>query len=103
MLKENIHIRHILNHPNGEYKIPGTRYRADGYCEETNTIYEFHGDCWHGNPEIYAPDDYLNFYRPDTPASVLYQETIEKEKYIQDQGYNLIVIWRSNYLQSLQK
>ena len=40
----------------GELRIPivGNSYiLADGWCEETNTIFEFHGDYWHGNPDIY--------------------------------------------------
>ena len=36
-----IHIQHALN--GGEVKIPGTKYKADGFCRETNTVYEFHG------------------------------------------------------------
>jgi predicted nucleic-acid-binding Zn-ribbon protein len=51
----NINIKHYLN--DGEFLIPITRYKADGYCKENNTIYEFHGDFWHGNPEIYKQDE----------------------------------------------
>ena len=36
----------------GEYYIPNSKYKADGYCKENNTIYEFLGDFWHGNPLI---------------------------------------------------
>lgn len=39
-----IHIRHALN--GGEYRIPGTKYRCDGFLEKPNgkgTIYEFYG------------------------------------------------------------
>ena len=32
-------IQHALN--GGEYKIHNSMYKADGYCKETNTIYEF--------------------------------------------------------------
>ncbi len=27
----------------GEYKIPNTLWKVDGYCHATNTVYEFHG------------------------------------------------------------
>lgn len=40
---KSLNIRHALNHPQGEYKIPGTLYKADGYCEKTRTIFFFHG------------------------------------------------------------
>ena len=56
--KDNITIQHALNY--GEYKIPNTRLKADGYCKETNTIYEFHGDYWHGNPLINISNGKIN-------------------------------------------
>jgi hypothetical protein len=40
-------------HENGEYNIPNTNYKADGYDKKTKTIYEFHGDFWHGNPDVF--------------------------------------------------
>jgi hypothetical protein len=48
-VEHNIKIQHAEN--GGEYHIPGTRWKADGYCEELHTIYEYHGDYWHGNPK----------------------------------------------------
>lgn len=47
----NIYIQHAEN--SNEYVIPNTKYKADGYCKETNTIYEYHGSYWHGDPNIY--------------------------------------------------
>lgn len=37
--KENIFIHHALN-GTGEVKIEGTS--VDGFCQETNTVYQFH-------------------------------------------------------------
>ena len=39
--KDKIKIEHALN--GGEFKIPGTNYRCDGYDRSNNTIYEFYG------------------------------------------------------------
>jgi uncharacterized OB-fold protein len=47
MTKENIYIEHAMNA--GEYRIPNTRFRADGYCKDNNTVYEFHGTIYHGD------------------------------------------------------
>ncbi|MCK9369719.1 hypothetical protein M0R04_07405 [Candidatus Dojkabacteria bacterium] len=71
------------------------RSRADGYCTKTNTIYEFHGDYWHGNPSIYAP----NFYNKITKTNMgeLYQNTIDRENKIKELGYNLVVMWESDW------
>jgi hypothetical protein len=35
--------------------INGKKYRVDAFSPVTNTIYEFYGDFWHGNPEVYDP------------------------------------------------
>lgn len=93
MKKEGIHIRHALN--GGEYKIPGTRYKADGYCEETNTIYEFYGDYWHGNPEVY--DSTAMNKVIGKPMGELYQKTIKRETQLILLGYNIIVTWENNW------
>lgn len=94
MKRDGIYIQHILNE--GEYKIPETRYRADGYCRETNTIYEFHGDRFHGNPKLFTSEELCHPYN-DTTAGELYQNTIERETQIKELGYNLVVMWENDY------
>jgi hypothetical protein len=54
-LLRNTQIKHAEN--GGEYKIPNTSYSLDGYDAKNNTVYEFHGDFWHGNPKKYKPDE----------------------------------------------
>jgi hypothetical protein len=89
----NTYIQHIMNE--GEFKIPTTRYRADGYCEETNTVYEFHGDYFHGNPKIYKPEE-LNTLC-NTTHGKLYESTVKKEEKIKKLGFNLVIIWESDW------
>jgi hypothetical protein len=78
-----------------EFIIPNTKLKADGYCVETNTIYEFHGDYWHGNPNIYCS----NQFNKTTKCTFgeLYQITINKEQKIRDKGFNLITIWENDW------
>lgn len=78
-----------------EYHIPNTRYHADGYCPDTNTIFEFHGDYWHGNPTIYAP----TVYNSSTQCTMgeLYQKTQEKKKRCIELGYNYVEIWENRW------
>ncbi|MGI0075991.1 MAG: DUF7487 domain-containing protein [Nitrosopumilaceae archaeon] len=90
MKKENVFIQHALNI--GEYRIPGTRLHVDGYCRETNTIYEFYGDYYHGNPNIFE-SDYMTFMYKT--ADELYQKTIKRENRIKTLGYNLVAIWET--------
>ena len=88
----NINIEHGEN--GTEYSIPTTRYRADGFCKETNTIYEFHGDIWHGNPKKYNPHN-ISFF--GTTYGELYKKTIERESKIKELGYHLVVMWEGEW------
>lgn len=93
--KDNINIQHAEN--GGEYKICGSgyNYRVDGYCKNTNTIYEFHGSYYHGDPVIY---DYDNFNKlQNIKMGELYDKTIERENKIKELGYNLVVIWEREW------
>lgn len=90
---ENITIQHANNI--GEYTIPKTRIRVDGYCKQTNTIYEFHGDIFHGNPLIFEPDEKCHPWSELT-AGELYARTIRRDKTIESYGYNLIVKWEND-------
>ena len=71
------------------------KYIVDGYDPETNTIYEFNGDFWHGNPNKYKKDD-INPICGKTFGYLL-QKTIEKEKKLKELGYNIVSIWESEY------
>jgi hypothetical protein len=79
----------------GEFQIPNTKYKADGYCKENNTIYEFHGDYWHGNPNVFNPND-LNTIVGKTYKE-LYENTLKREQEIKDLGFNLEIIWENDW------
>jgi hypothetical protein len=95
MNQYNIHIQHAKN--GGEFAIPTTKFRADGYCKETNTIYEFYGDKFHGNPQIYGPNEYCHPFLLDITANELYTKTMERENTIINLGYNIIRIWEQEW------
>lgn len=71
------------------------KYIVDGYDPITNTIYEFNGDYWHGNPKLYKEYD-MNKSCKKTFGE-LYENTISKEKELISLGYNVISIWESDY------
>jgi hypothetical protein len=87
-----INIRHAEN--GGEYRILTTIYKADGYCEETNTIYEFHGTIYHGDRRVCPPSNF-NYFGKN--YGELYQKTLEREQQIRDLGYNLVVMWELDW------
>ena len=89
----NIHIIHSLN--GGEFVIPNTKFKADGYCKETNTIYEYHGDYWHGNPNRFDKDKINK--TTDCTFGELYKNTLEREQIIKELGYNLVIMWENDW------
>jgi len=88
---ENIVIQHACK-AEGEFKIQGIG-KVDGYCKENNTVYEYHGDYWHGNPIIYDPNE----INPTNKISYgeLYNKTILRDESIKKLGFNLIVKWET--------
>lgn len=76
--------------------IDGRKIQADGYDPETNTIYEFNGDFWHGNPDVYKDMDAINKVTKTTFCE-LYEKTLRKRDLILNAGYNLVEIWENDW------
>ena len=95
--ERGIQIRHA--EARGEYRIEtkSSYILLDGYCEETHTAFEFHGDLFHGNPKLFEEDEYCNPYDKTKTAGELYQLTKEREAAIVSLGFNLEVIWESDW------
>ena len=70
-------------------------YKVDGFDKDTNTIYEFLGDYWHGN--FYRFDkDYINKKNKKTMAS-LNDEIFKRFDIFKKAGYNVQYIWESDF------
>lgn len=78
-----------------EFSIPNTKYKVDGFDVTTNTVYEFLGDFWHGNLEVYPAED----INPVTGITFeeLFIKTAKRFKVLEDLGYNIVSIWESEY------
>lgn len=88
-----------LNNSNiiSEYKIPHKSKRAvDGYDPTTNTIYQFHGRYYHGEPRLYNSTD-INKKIGKTYGE-LYNDTLVKDQQLRDWGYNLVIMWEYDWL-----
>ncbi len=82
-----------------EYRIPeNPRLTADGFSPETNTIYLFHGDYWHGNPAIYDHNT-INAHNKKS-FGALFERTIAIEKELISYGYGLHRIWESEWVKA---
>ena len=97
----NLKIQSAL-HGGGEKKIGS--YKVSGFCQELNTVFEFYGDYWHAHPDLFlmrmlnSPtrkhDD-----KDNTPFTVkeIRDYHCQCLQYIQDRGYNVEIIWESNW------
>jgi hypothetical protein len=68
---------------------------ADGYDPETNTVYEFWGDFWHGNLSVHLAED-IN-PRNKLSFGELNKLTQEKILKYKQNGYNLIEMWENDF------
>jgi hypothetical protein len=88
-----------LNISNLEREYPiainGKKYSVDGYSKETNTVYEFLGDFWHGNPARFNPKD-INL-RSKKSYGQLHKETFERIAILESAGYNVVYIWEKDF------
>ena len=88
------HIQHAGN--GGEFLVPGSRFKADGYCAAENTILEFYGNLWHSSRLFFNPSEPHPFIKNKTHGEV-YQKTINRLKWIRQQGYTVEVIWEQRF------
>jgi len=72
-------------------------YVVDGYDPVTKTVYEFHGDYWHGNPEVYETND-INEVR-QTSFGELYQRTQNKKNAFLQAGFRYVEMWELEWKQ----
>jgi hypothetical protein len=78
-----------------KFKINGVKIKPDAYDPATNTIYEFYGDFYHGNPKRFNATD-MNPLNHKSYGE-LFSKTLDKELLIKLAGYNLVTIWESDW------
>lgn len=71
------------------------QYAMDGYDNKTNTIYEYLGDYWHGNPIKFKSFD-LNKIAKLT-FKELYDKTFKRLDLFKSLGYNIKYIWENDW------
>ena len=75
--------------------ISGKRYQVDAYDLTTNTVYEFNGDFWHGNPQKYNQNTLNEII--GVSFGELFQNTQSKLRELIENGYNVVSIWESDF------
>ena len=84
MKTNNVNIRHAEN--GGELRIGN--YSVDGFDEENDTVYEFHGCYWHGHS---CGSNY---------NKQKWNKTLERDQFIREAGFNLVTITSCQWIQN---
>jgi hypothetical protein len=75
-------------------KIGKKLYQVDGFDQKTNTIYEFFGDYWHGNPCKFVAND-INPSCNKTYGQ-LFKQAMKRISTFSEYGFNVIFKWESS-------
>lgn len=86
---QGINIRHALN--GGEVMIGS--FKADGFCEENQTVYEYNGCPYHGCPKCYDP---TLRYQGSTMGQI-YRKTMRRIKAL-EKTFKVVVIWHCEWM-----
>ena len=87
----------------GECFVSKYSYKVDGFCEETNTIYEFEGCFWHGCDACNVnrnADGNLRETHPikNIPFSQIREATQEKKRALTAEGFRVLSIRECEWL-----
>ena len=66
--------------------------KVDGYCQETNEVFEYLGCFWHGCPSC-MPNRHTPIGKTTETLQGRYEETMARLQKIKDAGYNVVSIW----------
>jgi len=80
---------------NTRIELDGRKRSVDAFDPDTNTVYEFWGDWWHGHPDFFNPDEVHP--KTKTTYGALYQQTLDKRQAILNNGYTLVEIWEHEF------
>ncbi|KAG5885995.1 hypothetical protein JTB14_025389 [Gonioctena quinquepunctata] len=78
--------------------------KVDGFCEETNQIFEFHGCYFHGCPKcIKYKRDNFTFEDPTATIESRYEATLAKTECLRALGYEVIEKWECSFRKELSE
>ncbi|GAB0093682.1 DNA-directed DNA polymerase [Sergentomyia squamirostris] len=84
-----------------EVRLKNSRLVADGYDEQSNTVYSFEGCFYHGHTCILNRDYVCSGDSQDTIQN-RYEKTLHRWDHIRKMGYNLIQVWECDFRRTLK-
>ncbi|KAG5864370.1 hypothetical protein JTB14_034245 [Gonioctena quinquepunctata] len=83
-----------------EVRIAGVK--VDGYCEDTNQVFEFEGCYYHGCPHCFAHQrDTPLKEEPSETMNLRYEATTAKKDRLKSLGYDVIDMWECDFKRQL--
>lgn len=71
----------------------------DFYFSNQNLLVEVNGDYWHANPEIYEPNDIVNYPgEKEVMAKEVWKKDRDKAKLAEKKGYDVFKVWENDIL-----
>lgn len=94
---DDVDITHAGKGAQHSIKLKGWRRRpVDGYAASTNTVYQFHGSYWHGDPRIFA-GDVINKTN-HTSMRELFERTQKWTAALTEAGYIVKEMWELDFI-----
>ena len=81
----------------------GKSYYYDFCIPELKFIIEFNGDVFHGNPRFFNESDHPNPYDETLTAKDMWKRDKQKVDFAKRNGYNVFVVWESEYKNNKRK
>ncbi|XP_035234161.1 uncharacterized protein LOC118205994 [Stegodyphus dumicola] len=89
---EGLQIQHALN-GSGEHRVAGIS--VDGFCQETQTVYQFQGCFFHGCSSCYDGD--IIHPLKGVSMATLREKTEETTRKLRTQGFHVIEMWKHEF------
>ena len=95
-IQNNIDIKHACHGGEQSIKLStGKIIKVDGYHQDSNTVYQFHGCYYHGCPKCY--DNFTVNEKNTIHMHILHENTLRIEDLIKSLGYNLVTMWEHEF------
>ena len=91
MIQEGVNIRHEFN--GKEKRIGRRQLPVDGWCQETQTVYQHQGCFWHGCECLGKTVNEVK----GVDMAVLREETRENTEYLEKLGYKVVEMWECDW------
>ena len=98
--KRNAHIHHQMCGHGGERMVAG--HLVNGFCLETNTVFQFHGCHWHGCPICFPSPaqrrekiffEKVGKTKTGVTRQMAYERTLKTNQEILKKGFYLVECW----------